>query len=320
MNKLLTIARNTFTETLRQPVYAVIIVTSLIMFVLIPSLTMYSLDDDTKFLREIGLSTLFLTSLFISIFAASGAVAEEIDNKTIMTVVTKPVQRPIFILAKFLGVAAAVGLAHYLCTIALLMAIRHGVLESAADTHDWSVITTATGVVLLSLLLTAFLNYVYDWKFSSTAIVLLAVFATVGIILMMLFDRNWHFSPANSAIYLMDIYAAVLLFLGAMVIVALAVALSSRFNIVVTLVGCVGFFLIGLISDYAFGRFADSSIWANIAYHIVPNLQVFWVSDAIYEGSTIPGRYVLISGLYALCYTSGILSLAVAVFQRRQVG
>jgi ABC-2 type transport system permease protein len=320
MNKLLTIAANTFTETLRQPVYAVIVVASLLLFLLAPALTMFTLGDNSKFLREISLSTLFLTSLFISIFAASGAVAEEIGNKTITTVLTKPIQRPIFILAKFLGVAGAVGLAHYLCTIALLMAIRHGVMETVNDTHDWSVITTAVAVLLLSILITAFFNYFYDWKFSSTAIVLAALFATVGIVFLAFFDCNWRFDPSKNAIHLMDIYASILLFLGAIVIVALAVALSSRFNIVVTLAGCIGLFLLGLISDYTFGRFADSHILANIAYHIVPNLQVFWVSDAIYEGSTIPGRYILISGLYALCYTTGILSFAVALFQRRQVG
>lgn len=320
MRKLLTIAANAFTETLRQPVYAVIIVTALVLFLVIPSVTMYSLDDDNKFLREIGLSTLFLASLFISIFAASSAVAEEIDNKTITTVVTKPVPRPIFILAKFLGVAMAVGLAHYLCTIALLMTIRHGVLETAADTHDWSVIATAAAVAVLSLLLTAFFNYFYDWKSSSTAIVLAAVFATGGIVFLAFFDRNWQFNPAANGIHLMDIYASVLLFMGALVIVALAVALSSRFNVVVTLAGCTGLFLVGLVSDYAFGRFADSHLWARIAYYIVPNLQVFWVSDAIYETGTVPGKYILITAVYALCYMTGILAFAVALFQPRQVG
>jgi ABC-2 type transport system permease protein len=320
MKKLLTIAANTFTETLRQPVYAVIIVAALLLFILAPALTMYSLDDDNKFLREISLSTLFLASLFISIFAASGAVAEEIGNKTITTVVTKPVQRPIFLLAKFLGVALAVALAHYLCTIAYLMAIRHGVMETVSDTHDWSVISIAAGVLLLTFLFTAFFNYFYDWQFSSTAIVLGAVFASVGIVFLAFFDRNWKFDPAGDGINLMDIYASILLFMGALVITALAIALSSRFNVVVTLAGCVGLFMLGLISDYTFGRFADSNFWADIAYHIVPNLQVFWVSDAIYEGSAIPARYIFISGLYALCYTTGILSIAVALFQRRQVG
>ena len=320
MHKLFTIAKNTFTETIRQPVYAVIIIAALFLFFISPSLTMYTMSDDNKFLREIGLSTLFLAGLFIAIFSASGAVAEEIENKTITTVLSKPVQRPIFIIAKFLGVAAAVALAHYICTIALLMAIRHGVLGSASDTHDWTVLGTAGVIVALTFLLTAFFNYAYDWKFSSTAVVLAAIFGTLGIVFLSFIDRNWQFNPQNNGINALDVYGSVLLLLAAIIIVALAVALSARFNIVVTLSSCIGLFLLGLISDYVFGRFAETKIWARIGRFLVPNLQVFWISDAIYEGSTVPLKYILISASYALCYTTAILLLAIALFQRRQVG
>jgi len=281
---------------------------------------MYTMSDDNKLLRELGLSTLFLTSLFIAIFSASGAVAQEIENKTITTVLTKPVQRPIFIIAKFLGVATAVVLAHYICTIALIMAIRHGVLESVNDPHDWTVIAIAAVVVIVSFLLSAFFNYAYDWKFSSTAIMLTAVFATFGIIFLAFIDQNWQFNPKDNGINALDVYGSVLLLLAAMIIVALAVALSSRFNIVVTLSACIGIFLLGLVSDYTFGRFAETKLWAKIGKYLVPNLQVFWISDAIYEGSDVPLKYILITASYALCYCVGILALAVALFQRRQVG
>ena len=320
MHKLFTITKNTFTEVLRQPVYAIIIVAALLLFIVSPSLTMYSLDDDTKLLREIGLSTLFLTSLFIAIFSASGAVAEEIENKTITTVLSKPVQRPIFIFAKFLGVAGAVALAHYICTIALLMSIRHGVLESVTEEHDWTVISAAAGIISLTLLLSAFLNYVYDWKFSSTTIVLTGIFATFGLVFLSFIDRDWQFNPQNNGINTLDIYGAILLLFAAIIIVALAVAFSSRFNIVVTLSACVGIFLLGLISDWTFGRFTETQLWAKICYFLVPNLQIFWISDAIYEGSVVPLKYVLIGASYAICYTAAILLLAIALFQRRQVG
>jgi ABC-2 type transport system permease protein len=320
MNKLFTIAKNTFIETLRQPIYSIIITAALLLLFISPSLTMYTMSDDNKLLREIGLSTLFLTSLFIAIFSASGAVAQEIENKTITTVLTKPVQRPIFIIAKFLGVTAAVALAHYICTIALLMSIRHGVLETVNDTHDWTVIGTAGVVVFAALLLSAFFNYIYDWKFSSTAMVLIGIFATFGIIFLTFIDKDWQFKPANNGFHAVDIYGSILLLLAALIIVALAVALSSRFNIVVTLSACIGIFLLGLVSDYVFGRFADAHLWAKISRYIVPNLQVFWISDAIYEGSTVPAKYLLIGACYALCYTGAILALAVALFQRRQVG
>ncbi len=320
MNKLFTIAKNTFIETLRQPVYSIIIIAALLLFFISPSITMYTMSDDNKLLRELGLSTLFLASLFIAIFAASGAVAEEIENKTILTVLSKPVKRPIFILAKFLGVAAAVAMAHYICTIALLMTIRHGVLESVNDTHDWTVVSATGAIVGGAIILSAFFNYVYDWKTTSTAMVLLAIFGTIGIIFLTFIDRDWKFNPANNKIAAVDIYGSVLLFLAALIIAALAIALSTRFNIVVTLSACVGVFLLGLVSDWALGALAKTHLWAKILYFAIPNLQIFWISDAIYEGSTVPLKYVLISASYALCYTAGILALAVALFQRRQVG
>lgn len=286
---------------------------------------MYTLGDDNKLLREVGLSTLFLASLFIAIFSASGAVAEEIENKTIITVLSKPVQRPIFIIAKFFGVAAAVALAHYICTIALLMAIRHGVMVSVNDQRDWTVISTAAVVVVAAFLLSAFFNYVYDWRFSSTAVVLTGIFATFGIVFLYFINRNWQFNPRDNGINALDVYGAVLLFLAAIIIVALAVAFSARFNIVVTLSACIGIFLLGLISDYTFGRFAETHLWAKIGRFLVPNLQIFWISDAIYESGegseiVVPLKYIIISATYAVCYTTAILLSAVALFQRRQVG
>jgi len=320
MSKLFTIAKNTFIETLRQPVYAIIIIAALLLFFASPSLTMYTMSDDNKLLRELGLSTLFIASLFIAIFSACGAVAEEIENKTIMTVLTKPVQRPIFILAKFLGVVAAVAMAQYICTIAFIMATRHGVLESVNDTNDWTVLLAAGATVGVTCLLSALFNYVYDWKFTSTAMVLLAGLGTISLIFLIFIDRDWKFNPANNKINALDIYGSVLLFLAAVIIAALAVALSTRFNIVVTLSACVGVFLLGLVSDWAFGGLAKSHLWAKICYFALPNLQIFWISDAIYEGSTVPFKYMLISASYAICYTAGILALAIAIFQRRQVG
>ncbi|MHC4394816.1 MAG: hypothetical protein ACYS1A_04105 [Planctomycetota bacterium] len=320
MNRLFALAQNTFVETLRQPVYGIIIIAALLLFIISPSLTMYTMSDDSKLLRELGLSTLFLTSLFIAIFSASGTVAEEIENKTIITVLSKPVQRPIFIIAKFLGVTAAVVLAHYICTIALLMAIRHGVLETSADTIDWTVIVVGSVAAILTFLLSAFCNYVYDWRFSSTTVILGTIFITAGIIFLTFIDRNWQFNPQDNGINALDVYGSILLLFGAIIIVALAVVFSAKFNIVVTLSACFGIFLLGLVSDYVFGRFAQTQLWAKIGRFLIPNLQVFWISDALYEGSVVPAKYIIIGASYALCYTTAILFIAIAFFQRRQVG
>jgi len=319
-NKLFTVAKNTFTETLRQPIYAVILAFALFLLIMSPSITMYSLDEDIKLLREIGLSTLFLTGLFIAIFSASSVITEEIESKTITTVLSKPIGRPTFIIGKFLGISTAVAVAHYICTIAYLMIVRHGVLETATDTHDWPVIAAAAGVLLATFIITAFLNYSYDWNFAATAVITTAITGTIAIIFLVLVDKEWHFATFEYKVNLFDINASLLLFFAVIILIALAVMFSTKFNVILTLTFCVIAFLLGLISDYVFARLADQYLWAKIGKVIAPNLQVFWISDAIYEGSAIPGVYIVESGIYALLYTSAILALAIALFQKRQVG
>jgi ABC-2 type transport system permease protein len=290
------------------------------LFILSPSITMYSLDEDVKLLREIGLSTLFLTGLFIAIFSAASAVTEEIETKTITTVLSKPIGRPTFIIGKFLGVSIAVALAHYICSIAYLMIVRHGVLESASDTHDWPVITVAIVAITAAFLITAFLNYSYDWNFPATAVVMIGIFATGAIAVLAFFDKDWHFSPAENHLEQFDINASVLLLFAVIILVALAIMFSTRFNVVLTLTFCVGTFLMGLFSDYVFSRLADEHLWAKIGETFTPSLQSFWVSDAIHEASTVTSGYIGQVAIYTGLYAGAILLLAIAMFQKRQVG
>ena len=170
------------------------------------------------------------------------------------------------------------------------------------------------------MLLTALLNFIYDWVFSATLVVLVAVFATVGMLFLYFIDKDWQFNPQNNAITVFDLHASVLLLFAVIVLVALAVMFSTRLNIVLTLTCTIIAFLGGLISDYVFGRFAGEHLWAKIGHVVTPNFQVFWISDAIYESADIPAVYLAESAVYAVLYTTGILMFAIAMFQKRQVG
>lgn len=334
LNRLLAIAKNTFIETLRQPIYAVIIIVALIMMVLAPAISAYTLDEDIKLLRELGLSTLFLAGLFIAIFSATGAITEEIETGTITTILSKPISRPVFVIGKFIGLAGAVAVAHLICTIAYLMAIRHGVLEMATDEMDMTVIAAGSAAVLLTFILTGFLNYTYDWNFPGTAVTIGTICLITGMLFLCVIDKHWALNPAGNQFKAFDIYASILLLLALLTLVALAVLFSTRFNEVITLTCCVGVFLLGLISDWVFGRFAVRNlsdpafaladqigiVLARIGMILVPNLQIFWVSDAIYETGIVPAPYLLIALGYTVLYTAGILALSIALFQKRQIG
>jgi ABC-type transport system involved in multi-copper enzyme maturation permease subunit len=318
--RLIAIAKNTFIETLRQPIYAVLIIFALLMLALAPSIAMYTLDEDIKLLRELGLSTIFLAGLFIAVFASTGAITEEIESGTITTVLSKPISRPVFVLGKFFGIVASVTLAHILITMAYLMIARHGVLEAASDEIDWTVITAGGTALLLTLIITAAMNYVYDWNFPATGVVIGTITASLATLFLVFVDKHWQFNPAENHFEMFDITASTLLLMAIFILTAVAILFSTRFNEVITLTICIGVFLLGLISDWIFGRFADHNIWAKIGTILTPNLQIVWISDAIYEGAHVPAQYLGMVAVYTTLYTAGILALAVASFQRRQIG
>ena len=104
---------------------------------------------------------------------------------------------------------------------------------------------------------------------------------------------------------------------------AVALAASTRFGHLVTLVICTAVLGLGIASDHAFGQYEMTSLAAAIAYRTVPNMGPFWVIDGLYAGSVetaIPFRYVLYTTCYAGLLTIAALGIAVAAFQKREVG
>jgi ABC-type transport system involved in multi-copper enzyme maturation permease subunit len=191
MNQLVAIAKNTFLQTIRQPVYGIIVLVTLGGLALSPSITGWTLDDDNKMLRDIGLSTLLIQGLFLGCFAASNVLDTEIEDKTVLTVAAKPVSRWQFILGKYLGVLGAITAAHYLAGIAFFMTLRHGVLQTARDTSDPTVLILGPGVMLLVLIVAGLMNYLYERRFLPTVFILAVPLMTLSTTILLVVDRDW---------------------------------------------------------------------------------------------------------------------------------
>jgi hypothetical protein len=57
-----------------------------------------------------------------------------------------------------------------------------------------------------------------------------------------------------------------------------------------------------------------------VIYSILPNFQLLWPVDALTQGHRLPGEYVAMALGYGALYIGVALSLAVILFQRREVG
>lgn len=73
-------------------------------------------------------------------------------------------------------------------------------------------------------------------------------------------------------------------------------------------------------NDYVFTQPTRRYLPAFTAWAVVPNLQVFWLVDAVTQGHKVPGRYLGLIGAYGAAQIAAFLALAVVLFQRRDVG
>ena len=312
--RLYAVAANTIVETIRQPIYGVILLVTAILLILNVSLAGFTLEDDNKLLLDLGLSTLLLSGLFLAVFSASGVLSREIENKTVLTVISKPISRPVFIVGKFLGLLGALVIAFYLSTLVFILTMRHGVLQNSSDPWDAPVLTLGFGSVLLALFVGGFRNYFY----------VLTPLLTASVLLIGKFDEHWDVIPfASNFVGGQVILAAGLVLLMVMITTAVALAASTRFGQLMTLVICTGVLGLGIVADYAFGQYEETSMLAAVAYRMIPNAGPFWIIDGLHAGTEqtiVPLRYVGYVTLYALLQTTGILAIAVAAFQKRELG
>jgi len=322
------IAKNAFTEIIRQPVYGILLLASIALIAISPLFTMFSLGADSmgdvKILTDTGLATIFLTGIALAVLSASQVISREIDAKTAGTVMSKPVGRCLFVAAKFVGVTLALAAACYLLTIVLAITVRIGV--------PWHVGYPVDGPALLGLILpllgalglATYCNFFYRWNVTSVSVALALVFYTFGIIMLLFIGGEWNFEwigASFQASHVEDIAVACgLVFLAVWVVSSIAVAASTRWNVVVTALVCVAVFFLGMVSQYMFGQYAESSHLAWVAYRAVPHLQAFWVADQLMQPDPfIPFSYLGVMAGYATAFCGAMVSFAAFLFERREL-
>jgi ABC-type transport system involved in multi-copper enzyme maturation permease subunit len=104
------IAWTTGKEVLWQPFFYVLLglgTVALLLFVFLPYFT---LGDDVKVVKETGLTLLMVLSMVLAVWTASVSIADEIEGRTALTVLSKPIGRRQFILGKFLGILGPVAI------------------------------------------------------------------------------------------------------------------------------------------------------------------------------------------------------------------
>ena len=324
MIKLWSICRNGFLQTIRQPVYMVMILLTFGVLVFTLPFSGYTMSvdyhkTDQEFLENLGLATLRVSSMLIAAFSAAGVLRREIEEKTALIVISKPVSRAVFVLGRFLGVAGAVSLAYYLCSLAFLMTVRHRVMPAASDHADWPVIIVGFSALSLAILTSLLGNRWFGWQFTSTGVWAGALLLSVAMLIIGFVGKGWRVVPFGQGISGQLLLELLMMLMAVVIFVALAVAASARLGQAMTLLVCTAVFFLGSAHPKIFGRWAEEMPVVRVLGWLVPNFSHFYPQDDLRIGWTIPLHVVGFAALYCVLYTFGLLALAVALFQTREL-
>src|SRR5436190_22551471 len=124
MRQFATIAINAFLELIRQPVYLLLLTVSSAFIIFIASVPYFGFGDDPKLVKDMSLAVMLLCGLVGAVLCASTSVAQEIRSGTALAVLSKPVGRITFLLAKYAGLATTLALLLFCNLVASLLASR----------------------------------------------------------------------------------------------------------------------------------------------------------------------------------------------------
>jgi len=135
------IATATAKEATSQPVFlllTIVGVVALIAFIYVPYNTF---GEDVKMLKTSGMTLIKVLAIVVALWTASVSVAEEIEGRTALTVLSKPVGRRQFILGKFLGIIWPIVLMFVILGIIFLLTVSYKVVydarESSKSVPEW---------------------------------------------------------------------------------------------------------------------------------------------------------------------------------------
>ncbi len=339
--RTLTIAAATWREAIRQPVSIIILCIAAVVTFLSQFLNFYQLDDETSVnvIRQMSVAQTLMCGVVIAVFTASAVLAEEIESRTVLTLLAKPVRRHEVVLGKFLGIMLAIFAAFAVLMVISLCTVWWN--EAAVDKRrtnpvriarklPWLATGQSVPVVADSYedLVTTRQARGVDFLRSAGDLLLLVTGQTSQLVARVPLAApaaGGEGGPGLASIVrdMLDfavrrtrmlLQAFGLAFVHVMVLAAVAIAVSTRLPLVFNALFCAAFFVLGNV------WYDLSREWFGTDIHVLPNFQNLTLTEALSVGiAGDPMGGWASAMLYGIIYTGLVLLAAVLLFRRREV-
>lgn len=281
-----TIARATTKEALRQPVFFLMTGLAILVMIVNYYVPFFSMGEDTKMYIDCGLAMTLICSLMLAVWTASISVAEEIDGKTAMTLLSKPINRRQFVFGKYVGILQS----------SLIMILILGGL----------------------FFFFTYFKFGYDQGESGTPNAELFFYRSVDWLPFQIpYLTEERFNVARTILPGLTLIA---MEIG--VLAAVSVAISTRMPMIVNISTCFALFVVGHLTP-VIAAVPEQNVFvsfvAQLIGTILPTLEHFNLSAAVSTGKTIPAYYMGMAGIYCVAYVTSMIMVAFLMFEDRDL-
>jgi hypothetical protein len=313
-NQFFAIAGLAIKELLRQPISLLLTLTSSTLTVLLPQAIAHQLGQQANMARDSALAFQLIFGGLLSGYAASSTLHAEYLSGTVLTVFCRPVGRSTFYLAKLAAIATLISLFTWISIASSLM--TESMAPQYFETNQFGLLT-AFAAFIITLSVSAVLNYRWHVSFSSTAFLMLPVLLTFAALLIGSRDSegvpvafasrlNWKLIPAGAM-------GGLVLF----ILATIALTLATRLKPAPTVAALTLIFSAGLVSDYLITLCPGLPTLQFALRSLLPDIQSFWMADDLMANTMIPMKALWRGLAYTMAYCTGVTGLGIILFRHR---
>lgn len=174
MRPIWVLAKNTFREVIRDRILYALVLFAFLLIGMSLALGQLSFAEQARISANFGLSAIHLCAVVLAIFVGSNLVYKEIEKKTILTILVRPISRLQFIIGKSLGLTLLI--VTMVAGLAVILSFVFLGLHMAIDVRF--------AIALLGLLAEALILLGVTLVFSMFTKPLLVVCFSVGVFLI----------------------------------------------------------------------------------------------------------------------------------------
>ncbi len=288
MTAIRPLAFSTYGETVRRPLYCILLLIAAALIYFSKLLTLFSFYQEINAVREMGMATITLWSFLVIVITSGLVVTRELEDRTAVTLLSKPLLRRDFLLGKYLG---------------LLLALVPGIVF-------------LTSTLYLTLWMMAWPNFpLTDADVARGLEQGHSPFVTTA-------GAIWDaFILRQGGVVLQG---SLLAFFQSAILAALAVSFSAFLPVPVSVAAVSLAYILGNISSYMLASVEILGVGplsaAGRAFtNVMPNLGYFNLQTHFSEGKIISSRYLALSFAYASLYVGAVFLVACSLFRRREI-